>query len=201
MVGYLTKSATTRLMKKILRESYPGIEFTVRAHKCGICIESTDGPAFPELHELFPRFCCGNCVFQGQPCGHKVSYALFEGKIVWQFWGYSVTRKLSKEVENIAFPLMPDGLLARRRPDGEPYVWPTMKEEALFDSVVDPVLAKLRPRQYSPTLALVDVVPNADCHEEYAAKNTARKSAAQEREEIARHLRSRKPRRTTTVRI
>jgi hypothetical protein len=43
MVGYLTKSATTRLMKKILRESYPGIEFTVRAHKCGICIESTDG--------------------------------------------------------------------------------------------------------------------------------------------------------------
>lgn len=200
MEKHLTKSATSRLMRKILSESYPGINFTVRSYNSGLCVDSTDGPSSQELHEIFPCFCSGPCSFQGMSCQHKASYSMFEGCTVWRFFGFYVTRHLSKEVQEIAFPLMPDGLLARKGPGGDDD-WLKIKDKVIFDSVVDSVLATWRPRQYSPTLALVDIVPNANCHEEFAAKHAARMKAAEEQAEFARLLRSKRPRQKSTARL
>ena len=200
MEAHLSKSATSRLMKKILSESYPGINLTVRTYGSGICVDSTDGPSSQEVHEIFPCFCMGPCSLNGQPCQQNVRYSMFEGSTVCRFFGFYVTRHLSKEVQEIAFPLMPDGLLARKGPGGGDD-WLKIKDKVIFDSVVDSVLATWRPRHYSPTLALVDIVPNANCHEEFAAKHAARMKAAEEQAEFARLLRSKRLRQKSTARL
>lgn len=200
MITVLSKSATSRLMKKILSESYPGIRCTLRAYRGGICVDSVNGPSSQELHEIFPCFCVGICTFNGQDCQRSALHSVFDGSIVRRVFGLFATRRLSKEVEEIAFPLLPDGLLERKGPNGDDDLL-NHTDRHIFDSVADSVLAKWRPRQYSPTLALVDIVPSLDCHEEIAAKHAARTKAAQEQAEFARLLRSPRRRKKSTARL
>lgn len=200
MITILSKTATSRLMKKILSESYPGIRCTLRACRGGICVDSVNGPSSQELHEIFPCFCVGICSFNGQNCQHSALYSMFDGSIVKRVRRLFANRRLSKEVEEIAFPILPDGLLERMGPNGDDG-WLNQVDRRTFDSVADSVLAKWRPRQYSPTLALVDVVPSFDCHEEVAAKQAARMKAAQEQAEFARLLRSPRRRQKSTPRL
>lgn len=200
MITVLSRSATSRLMKKILSESYPGIRCTLRTYRGGICVDSVNGPSSQELHEIFPRFCVGNCSFNGQDCQKGFSYPMFDGSIVKRTFGILATRRLSKEVEEITFPLLPDGLLERKGPMGDDD-WLNQIDRQIFDSVADSILAKWRPRHYSPTLALVDIVPSLDCHEEIAAKHAARMKAAQEQAEFARLMRSPRRRQKSTPRL
>ena len=189
MIEYLSRPATSRLMKKILRETYPGIQFKIRTTISSICIESTDGPSTHELYKLFPHFCLKSGTYQREGNDqYENSGFMFYEKLVHRFTFMYAIRHLSREVEEIAFPQMPPGLLARRVPDGGFYEFSNFQDPHTFNDVVDSVLDKRRIRQYSPTLSLLDIVPDVNMYEEVLATQVARKLATQERVDLARLL-------------
>jgi hypothetical protein len=189
MIEYLSRPATSRLMKKILRETYPGIQFKIRTTASSICIESTDGPSTRELYKLFPHFCLKSGTYrrEGNDQYENSGFMLNE-KLVHRFTYMYAIRHVTKEVEEIAFPLLPPGLLLRRVPDGDFFGFSNLQDPLTFDEVVDSVLDKRRIRQYSPTLSLLDIVPDVNMYEVVLATQVARKLASQERADLARLL-------------
>ena len=98
MTDYISQTETNKLIRKVLRESFPGIRFSVRARGGSTNIDWTDGPNANQVERLVSTF--EGSYFDGMIDYKGSRYAVLDGKEVHFMADFIFThRDCSPELE------------------------------------------------------------------------------------------------------
>ena len=183
---YMNRAQTSRLVKRILKESYPGVAFSVTTSDWTLNIQSTDGPGRDEVVGLLGLFRSGYFDSMFDMYIHGGSYVAYGAQVVQQFRHISVKCAWTDAVTaQIEARLKPKTLAAWRRNDLD-YSGRQALERACRE-----VCDLLHPLQPSKTLGCVKPVPQDEPLYPFLEKQREELRAAAERDALDKHLRSR----------
>lgn len=186
---YMTRAQTSRLIKRILKESYPGVAFSLTTSHWTLNIHCTDGPGQDEVEELLGFFKSG--YFEGNVGMYfrEVCDVAYGGQILVQLPFVFVNDTWTDAVKaQIGARLEPETLAAWRRKALD-YSGRQALERACRE-----VCDLLCPLQPSKTLKGVKPVPQDEPLDGFLEKQRGELRAATERDALDKHLRSRKRR-------
>ncbi|MBK7657000.1 MAG: hypothetical protein IPJ18_20245 [Betaproteobacteria bacterium] len=151
---YMTRAQSSRLVKRILKESYPGVAFSVTTSDWTLNIHSTDGPGRDEVEDLLGVFKSGYFDGMIDTYIHEGSDIAYAGQIVQRFQYVCVERTWTAPVTaQIEARLEPETLAAWKRQ----LLGYSGGEE--LARVRREVVEMLHPLQPSKTLGCVKPVP------------------------------------------